>query len=72
MVKEKWEKPVEYETCFSYTYDDVEDQPFVDIFVRSQSRKGVIDLNKKIVAFLLHKGSLYSWQKNQNKIKLLS
>mmetsp|Transcript_16686 Transcript_16686/g.25720 ORF Transcript_16686/g.25720 Transcript_16686/m.25720 type:complete len:121 (+) Transcript_16686:431-793(+) len=56
-----WTIPVYFEFCFEYTFKDCNNNPLQDMIIRSASRKGIIDMNKKLLAFFLHKGELYSW-----------
>lgn len=36
--------------------------------VRSDADEEIIDMNKKLIIFILHKGTLYSWQRPQTSV----
>ena len=46
---------------FQYKSQDVNNQPLVNIHARGSSRKEAVDTNNKLVIFILHDKSLYSW-----------
>mmetsp|Transcript_8198 Transcript_8198/g.12575 ORF Transcript_8198/g.12575 Transcript_8198/m.12575 type:complete len:84 (+) Transcript_8198:2300-2551(+) len=62
MAASDWTQAAPFQFCLEYSFEDANHKPLADMFIRSQSRKGVIDMNKKLIAFFLHKGELYSWQ----------
>ena len=51
----------DFEKVFEYTAEEVEFMPLDDMFVRGSSRKEVIQLNEKLIIFILHRGTLYQW-----------
>ena len=46
---------------FEYNFEEVEDKPFLDFFVRGKSRERDQQKNLKLIVFLLHEGKLYQW-----------
>jgi hypothetical protein len=50
-----------FELLFSYDDDYVNFKELKDIHVRGSSRKEIIQLNQKLVVFMLHDESIYSW-----------
>ena len=51
------------ELIFEYTFEDVRGKDLLDMYVRSDSEDKVIDLNKKLIIFILHAGTMYVWQR---------
>ena len=46
---------------FSYSKEEVDNKHLIDIHIRANSSKEKINMNKKLIAFFLHKGCLYQW-----------
>ena len=50
-----------FQKLFEYEDDYVNFKELKDIHVRGSSRKEVIQLNQKLIIFMLHDGDIYSW-----------
>ena len=59
--KKQEESHYSFKLIFEYDDNYVEKKPLLDIVVRGSSRKEVIQLNQKLIIFLLHDGNVYSW-----------
>jgi hypothetical protein len=51
----------EFELMFQYDDEFVHSRELKDIHVRGSSRKEVIQLNQKLIVFMLHDEHIYSW-----------
>ena len=70
-----------FELLFQYEDDYVHSKELKDIHVRGSSRKEVIQLNQKLIVFMLHDENIYSWidvkegeenEGNNNTIRLIN
>ena len=51
----------EFELLFQYDDEYVHSKELKDIHVRGSSRKEVIQLNQKLIVFMMHDEHIYSW-----------
>lgn len=52
-----------------YTFEDVNFQKNKSFHVRASSKKEKINLNKKLMVFLIHGDTLYYWVDGKDKIE---
>ena len=50
-----------------YDKEDVDYSELRDLHVRGSSAKQTINLNKRIVVFLLHRNGVYSWSEDMGE-----
>jgi len=59
--KDNKDAQYKFKLLFEYDDDYVNFKELKDIHVRGSSRKEVIQLNQKLIIFLLHDEQIYSW-----------
>jgi hypothetical protein len=54
----------------SYSFADVQNFEMLDIVVRGDSVPDVVDLNRKLILFILHGNNLYYWTRPLSGLEL--
>lgn len=54
-----------------YTFEDVKNQKNNNFHVRASSKKEKINLNKKLMVFMIHGNTLYYWVDGAEKIEII-
>jgi len=55
----------------TYKCEAVNDEPLLDILVRSDNPRDANNTNKKLYIFFLHREALYFWEKGRKEVAIV-
>ena len=67
ICSEKLYKKYNIITLFEYSFESVENKPFIAMHVRGSSEKEDIDNNERLIISVIHGGDLYYWSQSPDE-----